>query len=342
MSKLSAEFINPLKVVTARSQHLKINFKGIIARIEKKAIKYKNENEKIDSIVTWDDWIYAALDCNDPNWHKPLKVGDSIPEHLVNNLASPTGELVTIGSWLLTKNIYRFDDEVASELIKSKFEGELPNFLINIPELCIYVQTDNFDLNFQQSKIYGVIFVLTELCYQKVLVSTVFLDTGMTRSIVLMINESKTIDDCLTDFINEFHDDRASLDEKEIEEYKSLQKKLINIVLWFSQTKPEFTPLIPENHLEKVGLQVVKRTPRLFEAQKYKPFIAGQETGEIIKKIKLDMENISQNTSKVYRKPHLRRAHYHLYWYGAKGSYERYEFKWIPITLVGGQIKGKQ
>nr|WP_181726896.1 hypothetical protein [Acinetobacter baumannii]QID22078.1 hypothetical protein pAB17_0009 [Acinetobacter baumannii] len=339
MANLSNEFAIPLKVVTARCQHLKASFKGIFNKIESKAIKYKNDDKKISSLVTWDDWIYAGLDCYAPDWQKGLNVGDAIPDHLINNLPCPTGELVTLGSWMLTKNIYRFENEVATELIKSKFEGNLPNFLINVPELCIYVQTDNFDLHFQQSKIYGVIFTLTELCYQKVLVSTIFLDTGLTRTIVLLVNEEKAIEDCLSDFIDEFHDDRSILDENEIDQYQSLQKQLINILLWFSLSKPDYVPLLPDNHKERVGVQTVKRVPRLFEAQKYKPFIAGKEMSKQIKAVNDQLTEYSKQSSKVHRRPHLRRAHYHLYWYGAKGSYERYDFKWIPITLVGGTIK---
>lgn len=339
MANLSNEFAIPLKVVTARCQHLKASFKGIFNKIESKAIKYKNDDKKISSLVTWDDWIYAGLDCYAPDWQKGLNVGDAIPDHLINNLPCPTGELVTLGSWMLTKNIYRFENEVATELTKSKFEGNLPNFLINVPELCIYVQTDNFDLHFQQSKIYGVIFTLTELCYQKVLVSTIFLDTGLTRTIVLLVNEEKAIEDCLSDFIDEFHDDRSILDENEIDQYQSLQKQLINILLWFSLSKPDYVPLLPDNHKERVGVQTVKRVPRLFEAQKYKPFIAGKEMSKQIKAVNDQLTEYSKQSSKVHRRPHLRRAHYHLYWYGAKGSYERYDFKWIPITLVSGTIK---
>ena len=339
MANLSNEFAIPLKVVTARCQHLKASFKGIFNKIESKAIKYKNDDKKISSLVTWDDWIYAGLDCYAPDWQKGLNVGDAIPDHLINNLPCPTGELVTLGSWMLTKNIYRFENEVATELTKSKFEGNLPNFLINVPELCIYVQTDNFDLHFQQSKIYGVIFTLTELCYQKVLVSTIFLDTGLTRTIVLLVNEEKAIEDCLSDFIDEFHDDRSILDENEIDQYQSLQKQLINILLWFSLSKPDYVPLLPDNHKERVGVQTVKRVPRLFEAQKYKPFIAGKEMSKQIKAVNDQLIEYSKQSSKVHRRPHLRRAHYHLYWYWAKGSYERYDFKWIPITLVGGTIK---
>ncbi|MGL2990897.1 hypothetical protein ACSVHR_11955 [Acinetobacter nosocomialis] len=39
------------------------------------------------------------------------------------------------------------------------------------------------------------------------------------------------------------------------------------------------------------------------------------------------------------REPHLRKSHWHLYWYGKKGRYERYDFLLIPVTIVGGVSK---
>ncbi|WP_436658872.1 hypothetical protein [Acinetobacter sp. P1(2025)] len=339
MPSLSNEFLNPLKVVNARCEHLRLNFKGIMKRIELRAIHHINCGRNIGSIVTWDDWIYSALDCYFPSWKNGLVENSPIPEKYINGMPMPTGELVTVGSWLLSKNIYRFDDDVASELIKSEFEGTLPNSLIHIPDLCVYVQTDNFDLNFQGNKVYGVIFTVTELCFKKVLVSTVFLDTGLTKTAVLMIDQEKTIDESLLDFINEFHSDSVVFNEEEVKQYQSLQKNLINILLWFSLSKPDYVPLLPDQHKEVSGVQSVKGTLRLFEAKKYKPFIAGRETAKQIQAVKDELGKSNQKIAKQQRKPHLRRAHYHLYWYGAKGSFERYEFKWIPITLVGGSVE---
>ncbi|UUS62550.1 MULTISPECIES: hypothetical protein [unclassified Acinetobacter] len=340
MSALSNEFLIPLKVVNARSQHIKLNLNGLLKKIEKRAIDYVKKNIKIDSIVTWDDWIYAALDCFQPGWAKTLEVGSPIPQDLLNRLPCSTGELVSIGSWMLSKNIYRFENEVAAELVKSEFKGKLPSFLVNIKDLCIYVQTDNFDLSFENSQIVGVIFSVNELCYEKVLISTLFLDTGVTRTIVSLVNENQDIEDCLTDFIDKFHDDRAILDQNEIDAYQTLQKKLINILLWFSQTVPDYFPLVPENHQEKTGVKTVKKELRLFEASKYKPFLAGKETKKVISDLYKNFENIEENKNIIRKtsakRPHLRRAHYHLYWYGKKGAYERHEFKWIPITIVGG------
>lgn len=336
MANLSKDFAIPLRLINARSQHLKNSFKGLLKNIESRAIEHKNNDKNVKSLVTWDDWLYAAFDCYSPNWKSGLNVGDPIPNHLINNLPCPTGEIVSLGTWLLTKNIYRFENEVAKELAKNEFEGKLPSFLINISELCIYVQTDNFDLNLEESKVHGVIFTVTELCFKRVLVSTVFLESGEARSLILLLNESHTIEQCLNAFIKEFQDSRATFNQDELNDYQSLQKKIINILLWFSLTEPDYSPLLPDNHKEKNGLQSNKGNLRLYEAKKYKPYIVGSAMADKINKLNakpLILNNISKSNM---RKAHLRRAHYHLYWLGPKGSYDQYEFKWIPVTMISG------
>ena len=124
MANLDNSFLIPLKVVNARCEHLKINLKGLFKNIERRAIQNIRDKNKVDAIATWDDWIYAALDSYSPGWAKKLVVGEAIPQNLLDQLPCPTGELISLGSWLLTKNIYRFDDDVAKELIKSDFKGK--------------------------------------------------------------------------------------------------------------------------------------------------------------------------------------------------------------------------
>lgn len=333
MANLDTAFLIPLKVVNARSVFLKENLKGLIKNVESRAFKKHTDSKKFQDIVSWDDWIYAALDCLNPLWSKNLLVGEEIPQKLLDSLHCSVGELVSLGSWLLTKNIYRFENEVAKELSKSEFKGKLPSYLINIQDICIYVQLDNFKIYFKDSQLVGVIFSINNLNEEKVLISTIFLDTGLTRTIVSIIDENLDIEDCLSDFIDKFHDDKSLIDTKEIEEYQFIQKKLINILLWFSQTEPDYMPLIPENHEERTGFKKIKKDIRLFEASKYKPFQVGLKTKVIIKNLNENFMKLENTNSK---RPHLRKAHYHLYWYGKKGAYERHQFKWIPITIVGG------
>lgn len=402
MVKMADDYSIPLKVVTARLDHLKNNFNGIMSEIEKRAIRNligrKSNKNGIDDLITWDDWIYAALDIHHakkstltsapsqktiidkmlnkqiensqtgllglsntqnkdvyakaltnvmgqlgvkarkPSWADNLSVGDNIPTKLLDELAMPIGELVSVGSWMLTKNIYRFDDYVIKEILKSTFEGKLPNHIINFPDIATYIQTDNADLFFQGSQVVGVIFVVSSLCGQRILITNFYLDTGVAKTIVISFEEDCEIEDSLTDFVDNFQQDYdPELHSEELNERTIILKKLINLALWFSQKKPETYPLVPNTKYDPVSFKSIKGKQRLFEADKYKPFKVGEETGRIFKKIYSDLEvTKAKNSGSGTRAPHLRKSHWHLYWYGPKGKYESWDLKLLPITIVGG------
>ncbi|MCJ0830135.1 hypothetical protein MN869_16980 [Acinetobacter sp. NIPH1876] len=403
MANLPNSYVLPLKIVSTRLNHMKTELTGVMKKIEQRAIynqkMRKDHSDDIQLLLTWDDWIYAALDCNHelkqariakeneiarqtsviekmlnnynnnqpfgkgidkskaangsvyeqalqnikgvkgskPAWASNLKVGDHIPKELLDELPVTTGELVTLGNWMLTKNIYRFEDIVINEILKTGFDGVIPNYIINLPDLCIYIQTDNAKLMFEDNRVMGVLFCVTELCGQRVLVSTMYLDTGMPRTIVITLNEDLDIESSLGDFVDEFQQDYdPETMQDDLNVRIEIQKKLINLVLWFSQQKPEISPPIPEGS-KPVQFTQVKKEKRLFEASKYKTYMIGTETAKEFTRIYQELEaakNQAKGTGK--RTPHLRRSHWHLYWYGKKGKNERYDFKLLPITMVGG------
>lgn len=384
MANVPAEFLIPLKVVAVRLNHMKTHLPGLMKKIEKRAIhnqKNRADEKESDLLLTWDDWIYSALDADHerehgsaqaqtlpvamqnlkngsvyeqalknvmghygvkakmPAWATNLKVGEHIPKELLDRLPVTQGELVTLGNWMLTKNVYRFESIVINEILKTGFDGVIPNYIINLPDLCVYIQTDNaVDLKFENCQIVGVLFCVTELCGDKLLVSTMYLDNGLPRTIAIMLNEDQDIESSLTDFVDQFQQDyEPETMGEELNNRLEIQKKIINLVLWFSQQKPEITPLSPESNNKPVQFVQVKKEKRLFEASKYKPYKIGTETAEKFKKIYEELEDAKKHAkSGGKRMPHLRKSHWHLYWYGPKGKNERYDFKLLPITMVGG------
>ncbi|MDR8438684.1 hypothetical protein FPK61_20310, partial [Acinetobacter baumannii] len=133
------------------------------------------------------------------------------------------------GNWMLTKNIYRFEDIVINELIKTGFNGVIPNRILNLPDLCVYIQTDNAKgLTFENRQVVGVLFCVTELCGDRLLVSTMYLDDGMPRTIAIMLNEDQDIEASLTNFVDQFQQDYdPETMASDLKERLKIQKKLI-------------------------------------------------------------------------------------------------------------------
>lgn len=408
MANVSEEFSVPLKVVAARLNHMKINLRGILKSAEKRAIynhnMLKDKSDEIFHLLTWDDWIFSALDVNyeikqekiakqnesakqasviekmlanyhnnkpfsyglnkaekktdsvyetaiqnvmghfginakKPAWADNLKTGEHIPKELLDELPVTTGELVTLGNWMLTKNIYRFDDLVINELLKTGFKGVIPNYIIYLPDLCVYVQLDNANLNFENTKVVGVLFCVTEIAGQKVLVNTLYLENGLPRTIAITLNDAQDIESSITDFVDEFQQDYdPDLMQDDLDSRLELQKKLINIVLWFSQKKPEIEPLF-KGEDSPVKFSTIKREKRLFEASKYKTYKVGKDTATTIKRAYDEIDEARRSGNYAGKDPHLRKSHWHLYWYGKKGRQENSEVKWVKWTIVGGVPK---
>ncbi|MFH4242444.1 hypothetical protein WAI99_20175, partial [Acinetobacter baumannii] len=118
----------------------------------------------------------------------------------------------------------------------------------------------------------------------RLLVSTMYLDDGMPRTIAIMLNEDQDIEASLTNFVDQFQQDYdPETMASDLKERLKIQKKLINLVLWFSQSKPEVTPLTPDTN-KPVQFVEIKKEKRLFEAGKYKTFKIGSETARKLTK----------------------------------------------------------
>lgn len=46
-------------------------------------------------------------------------------------------------------------------LVKTEYNRSIPGFLLNLPDIAIYVQTDNANLYVQNEQVVGVIFAKT-------------------------------------------------------------------------------------------------------------------------------------------------------------------------------------
>ena len=314
----------PLKVITARLEHVKFNLNGLMKRVEAYAIARQNSKDPHECLISGDEWTYAALDCRDPIWRERMKrtstimgvqaTGQEIPLSFINQLPCNIGEIITLGSWSLTKNIYRFEDQVIQMLVKTEYNRSIPGFLLNLPDIAIYVQTDNANLYVQNEQVVGVIFAKNTLNDRKVLFTTVYTDTGLAKTITMHFPDDddfeSTVEDCMTDFIDTFFDEKNLPDEQEINTFMELQKKLINLILWFSQKEPDLRPLTPETTQARPKLELIKRELRLFEANKYKPTIVGTETNKKINEaiLKRD-EDLKSGNYKGTKKPHPRIPH---------------------------------
>lgn len=99
------------------------------------------ENLRRASQDEWPDWCYIPMGFS-VGYLQYISGGK-----LNDNL--DVGLLTATFIWRLTKGIYRFDGDFASELIKTKNTGAIPvNAFFQLPAYCCYIDTTPFNLNF--------------------------------------------------------------------------------------------------------------------------------------------------------------------------------------------------
>ena len=104
----------------------------------------------------------------------------------------------------------------------------------------------------------------------------------------------------------------------------------VNVIIYLCSENAEYAP----GEVRPVHPQPrkTKRGIRFFPADKPKIWQVGKQTGE-----KLRTEFRHSGNSKN-RRPHIRRAHWHGYWTGAKTAEKRnFIVKWIPPVFVRGE-----
>lgn len=317
-------------------------YKSLWGSIESRIVQnYLDKNWSKEILIPYAEWISPLLDISKPNWKRNLKKGDLMPTSGIDFTS-----ICAIGTWRYSKGIYKLDDLIAKNLIKTNLAIKIPSMLLlNQPEWSIFVDISNLDLFLKNKKIIGFwsninCFHTASSTYSenKFLIITPLLENGfeemLSVSILITPNQDQTIEE-ITDFIPKIlgkFADSTSRTNEQIKEINDFKKVVVQILLFICQPEPD----ISENKEQITSLNnrtypiKIKSQLRLFEAKKIRTFEVGLQIGNGLR------ESIMQyiNSGKKVE-PHLRRAHWHGYWKGSKKQNEQvFFYKWVPPILV--------
>ncbi|EKO3632387.1 hypothetical protein M3894_002917 [Vibrio metschnikovii] len=108
---------------------------------------------------------------------------------------------------------------------------------------------------------------------------------------------------------------------------------LVSLVLYVCSEEPEIDDLrTPGEAPSRPQPTKTKKGWKLFPAKKVKIWTVGKEASKAIRSFNEELQAGSTG-SKV--RPHVRRAHWHGYWTGKRGTSEqRFIYKWIPALII--------
>lgn len=319
--------------------------------MEHRSIKYLNDfTKKFNDLNSNINLFLAGKGVDLPDWPKwcflPMAAWYSIisahynSDRLSTDTITDVSKLAALGTWRYSQGIYRINDELRHELIKSQLNGNIPsNVLYRLPEWCMYIETPN--LTWQGECLHGC-WVHLEWDINAKRTELRFLLDCEHSSVPFPIHLGDwTIEDAVNKSIDE------SLKQAQIAGLPSLESNknenetivqevtpLISFLLYLCSEEPEIDD--DREPGTSPSLPIPKKTKRgatLFPAKKPRVWSVGTKIGEALKNDKEKTSN--QTTGDRTVKTHLRRAHWHGFWTGARTSQRKFIYKWIPPIIVG-------
>lgn len=231
--------------------------------------------------------------------------------------------ILTMATWRMTRGIYRVDESLYADLAGTELAGDLPVELLKwLPEWCIYIETPELQTPDGQRVLgawarsdedeYGEPTLCVQLNLegepQNIRPYSIFLQSGKTLEEVLKINKER------------WQETGTSVRTGESESMAAqVLQPIINILIYISNQIAEVQdehgqpPANPEP-------KKVKRGVRLFAKPKPTVFNVGVRMGAALRQARQAISNEIGTTGKgkAGEAPHVRRAHWHSWRYGAR------------------------
>lgn len=259
-------------------------------------------------------------------------------------IVEQTAPLTAAYLWQKTKQVFRFDPTLRVELEAQRFTGDLPGeALLRLPVPCVYVEgmIDLFGMNIADG-----FFAWMEADLKK--------DWKELRVLALtdkdhsfasfMLPIRGTIEQSLKALNASADFNAQSRLGQEIEAcVKNIPismdanvrffSRVLNLLLYLCAEDPDYDRPPRRAKAKPAVTLSTERPPRA-------PTVttAGARIGAVIRKGYAAEKNRAEKAgSHAPKAPHVRRAHWHHYWTGARESAERcLVLKWIPPVFVGG------
>ena len=282
----------------------------------------------------WPDWCYLPMAASTAIATRGAEE-EFVSRYILNTGIDLLWKISTILPWRLNKVIYRFDEDLAKELTENSVDVEnVPvDILFRLPFPCVYIE------NPTGAEHCDGLFCFLEYDYRypntvELRMHYLFSDGDMICIFHQWTNDKDKL-------FNEMSLNAAKMEEKvrgsnfgynkseKFVEYSELSKKHLNLLLYLCSDEPDLERRNPIPRKRSRGNTVFAAYADKIEVGSY--------IGSVIRKGKNVAVEPKQSASKTPspHRPHMRKAHWHLYWTGAGRKIPR--VKWISPIFVKGE-----
>ena len=258
--------------------------------------------------------------------------------------AENISKVAALGAWRYSQGIYRFSADLYQSLLDSKFNGNIPiDVLLRLPEWCVFIETPHLgfrgfwahievDSNTNRNELRVLLLDDKDNC------TPLILHIG---NWMLFEGIDKVLDEAEKQMqIANFQPCIFNLKNHQFSsETEKIWSQILPLILYLCSENPDIiniqSPTTKPTYYNPVK---TKMGTRLFPSANTTLWTVGEEIQNIIRGSKSQVSSISndENEDRKSPIPHIRKAHWHGYWIGAKNA-QKFIFKWIPPTLISGR-----
>lgn len=285
-------------------------------------------NSKGDPLDDWGEICWLTLH----GWIAALSEGDNLR---AMTLGFDIAKGAAVGTWRLSKGIYRFDPDLGAELIATPLSPDSPcRLFYRLPQYCIYVDTSNLNCSLEGFFAHIDTDLGTGLVkghmHDELRIYIIMRD-GKEYPAIIHLNEGSILAG-----LNELH-------KNEVPGAADVMMDTVQVPLslltYLCSDDPDYGAdrVPPTRAIPKKSKGSNKWIPK----QRPDEWEVGPRIGATIRAFraaKAEAEKTSNgDTSGRTVRPHVRRAHWHGYWKGSRADDakpQKFIHRWIPPTLV--------
>lgn len=252
-------------------------------------------------------------------------------------IISTLSRLYLYGTWRNTLGIYQLDDEIIKDC-KELPDDTPTSIFYNLPDWCVYVDISSAQIatvdgnTAKHIKGFWAIYDVIEIRNVQHDVLNFIVDTGLDDNIYtphpFILHHDMTVEQSLS-YASELLGD---------DETNALIKGLLPYLLWLCVAEPDITYKglpVSREQLTKPKHAINKKTGAFVPPSE--PFIykIGERLGGEVRRYKSLIDDDKKQNRPHTKRPHIRRGHWHGYWYGT-GQAKEFKVRWQPAIFVKG------
>lgn len=292
-----------------------------------------------------EDRLPPELERWDPSVYMPMGLYLSLLQHLGGGqmppepLALGSAIACALHSWSMTRDVYRFDPEVAAQLITGNLKGEIPTSLLKrLPGWCLYIDVQGLGLHYQPAK-RDVVGFFAHLDHDPRgwLELRLLFDVGAENVLfALPVPLKGSIEESLNSLVDTAlipQEVRGVVRDVFVAGQSQIVSQCLNLLLWLCSEEPDIVgkgqPSRPAPVRTKQGLR---------EFPVSEPVRAWDVAYRYGSKLRLAEEQFEREQGtgegRSRPRPHYRRPHWHAFWTGPRGGERVLVLRWVPRVPV--------